>query len=98
MRRAKNQPYDALRQKFWREYLKQYDTDDSGTISRLELTSMLDSLGSTLSAQTINSFFTRFNKTPEEVLTVDEAIRRHDRAAEARPEEDEKGNDHEAQL
>lgn len=34
----------------------------------------------------------------DEGLTVDEAIRRHDRAAEARPEEDEKGNDHEAQL
>lgn len=72
--RAKYQPYDALRQRFWRQYLKQYDTDDSGTISRLELTSMLDSLGSTLSRQTINTFFTRFSKSAEEVLTMDEAI------------------------
>ncbi|GJE89731.1 phosphatidylserine decarboxylase-like protein [Phanerochaete sordida] len=72
--RAKYQPYDALRQRFWRQYLKQYDTDDSGTISRLELTSMLDSLGSTLSRQTVDSFFTRFDKRPDEVLTVDEAI------------------------
>ncbi|KAI0364493.1 hypothetical protein BV20DRAFT_974427 [Pilatotrama ljubarskyi] len=73
--RAKYQPYDALRQKFWREYLKQYDTDDTGTISHLELTSMLDSLGSTLSHETVNSFWTRFGKRPhEDVLTINEAI------------------------
>ena len=75
MRRAKYQPYDALRQKFWREYLKQYDTDDNGTISHLEFTSMLDSLGSTLSRSTVETFWTRFNKrSDEEPLTVNEAI------------------------
>ncbi|KAI0693420.1 phosphatidylserine decarboxylase-domain-containing protein [Cytidiella melzeri] len=72
--RAKYQPYDALRQRFWRQYLKQYDTDDSGTISQLELTSMLDSLGSTLSRQTIESFYTGFDKSTEDTLTVDEVI------------------------
>ena len=73
--RAKYQPYDELRQKFWRVYLKQYDTDDTGSISHLELTSMLDSLGSTLSHETVNSFWTRFNKRPhDEALTIDEAI------------------------
>ncbi|KAI0337278.1 hypothetical protein BDW22DRAFT_969139 [Trametopsis cervina] len=72
--RAKYQPYDALRQRFWRQCLKQYDTDDSGTISQLELTSMLDSLGSTLSKQTINSFFTRSHKSAEETLTINEVI------------------------
>ncbi|KAI0671294.1 phosphatidylserine decarboxylase-domain-containing protein [Trametes maxima] len=73
--RAKYQPYDALRQKFWREYLKQYDTDDTGTISHLELTSMLDSLGSTLSHETVNSFWTRSGKRAhDEVLTINEAI------------------------
>jgi phosphatidylserine decarboxylase len=36
---------------------------------------MLDSLGSTLSAQTLNSFFARFHKNPEsEELTFDEAV------------------------
>lgn len=73
--RAKYQPYDALRQRFWRQYLKQYDTDDNGTISNIELTSMLDSLGSTLSKDTVDSFFRRFDKRPrEETLTIDEAI------------------------
>ncbi|KAI0326469.1 hypothetical protein GY45DRAFT_1328911 [Cubamyces sp. BRFM 1775] len=73
--KAKYQPYDALRQKFWREYLKQYDTDDTGTISHLELTSMLDSLGSTLSHETVYSFWTRFNKRPhDDTLTINEAI------------------------
>lgn len=73
--RAKYQPYDALRQRFWRQYLKQYDTDDNGTISHIELTSMLDSLGSTLSKDTVDSFFTRFDKRPrEDALTMNEAI------------------------
>ncbi|EJD07089.1 uncharacterized protein FOMMEDRAFT_103160 [Fomitiporia mediterranea MF3/22] len=74
--RAKYQPYDLLRQQFWRQYLKQYDTDDSGIISRLELTSMLDSLGSTLSRETIDAFFVRYGKKPDEdELTFNEVIR-----------------------
>lgn len=75
MIRAKYQPYDALRQRFWWQFLKQYDSDDTGCLSHLELTSMLDSLGSTLSTETINSFFTRWDKKPaEDNLTYAEAI------------------------
>lgn len=73
--RARFQPYDALRQRFWAQYLLQYDTDDTHTLSHLEITSMLDSLGSTLSTQTIDSFFLRYGKRPaEDELTVPEAI------------------------
>lgn len=54
--------------------LKQYDTDDSGTWSYVELYSMLDSLGATLTRATIDSFFTRFGKSPEGALTAEEAI------------------------
>lgn len=73
--KAKYQPYDALRQQFWRQYLKQYDADENGTISHLEMTSMLDSLGSTLSRTTIDSFYTRYNKKPlEDSISFDEAV------------------------
>lgn len=52
-----------------------YDTDDTDTLSHLEITSMLDSLGSTLSTQTIDSFFLRYGKKPaEDELTIPEAI------------------------
>jgi phosphatidylserine decarboxylase len=55
--------------------LKQYDTDDTRTITQLELTSMLDSLGSTLSTETIDSFYTRWNKNPQtDELTFPETI------------------------
>ncbi|KAG8730844.1 hypothetical protein FRC11_005658 [Ceratobasidium sp. 423] len=64
--KAKYQPYDALRQRFWHQYLQQYDADNTGLISHIELTSMLDSLGSTLSAQTLDSFFARFNRNPDQ--------------------------------
>jgi hypothetical protein len=73
---GKYQPYDALRQQFSRQSLRQYDTYDTGVLSHIELIFMLDSLGSTLSSETVNSFFTRNGKKPvEDELTVDEAIR-----------------------
>ena len=58
--KAKYVPYSALRQQFWRAMLRQYDTDESGCISKVELTTMLDTLGSTLKESTIDGFFKRF--------------------------------------
>ena len=60
--KAKYLPYSALRQQFWRSMLKQYDADDTSTISKVELTTMLDNLGSTLKESTIDRFFARFAK------------------------------------
>ena len=74
--RAKYLPYKALRQQFWRAMLKQYDADDSGLLDKVELTTMLDTLGSTLHEATINSFFQRFaaQHNGEGLLTFDEAV------------------------
>ncbi|CAM1501054.1 Fc.00g102160.m01.CDS01 [Cosmosporella sp. VM-42] len=77
--RAKYMPYPALRQQFWRAMLRQYDADESGHISRVELTTMLDTLGSTLTESTIDSFFQRFpHKAVDNddtwELTMDEAV------------------------
>ena len=78
--KAKYLPYPALRQQFWRAMLKQYDTDESGRISKVELTTMLDTLGSTLKESTIESFFKRFQKAdnpgdePNYDLSIDEAV------------------------
>lgn len=77
--RAKYMPYPALRQQFWRAMLKQYDADESGRISKVELTTMLDTLGSTLRESTIDSFFQRFphkatDSDNAEDLTMDEAV------------------------
>lgn len=77
--KAKYMPYPALRQQFWRALLKQYDLDESGRISRAEMTTMLDSLGSTLREPTIDSFFARFpHKAADNEdtwdLTMDEAV------------------------
>ena len=73
--RAKYEPYDALRQRFWRQYCTQYDVDETGTISYTELTTMLDSLGSTLTKRTLESYFTRYGKNPDEdELTIEEVV------------------------
>jgi len=75
---ARYLPYTALRQQFWRAMLKQYDTDDSRRISKIELTTMLDTLGSTLRESTIDGFFRRWageNELVDEIdLTFDQAI------------------------
>lgn len=74
--RAKYLPYQALRQQFWRAMLKQYDADDSGKIDKVELTTMLDTLGSTLHNATIDAWFSRFARenNNEEYLTMDQAV------------------------
>ncbi|KAI1641273.1 phosphatidylserine decarboxylase-domain-containing protein [Biscogniauxia mediterranea] len=75
--RAKYMPYPALRQQFWRAMLRQYDSDESGEISKVELTTMLDTLGSTLRESTIDRFFQRFPHkaaSGELELTMDEAV------------------------
>ncbi|KAH9885200.1 phosphatidylserine decarboxylase-domain-containing protein [Xylariomycetidae sp. FL2044] len=77
--RGKYMPYAALRQQFWRAMLKQYDTDESGAISKVELTTMLDTLGSTLRDSTIDKFFERFphkasGSEQDLELTMDEAV------------------------
>lgn len=77
--RAKYMPYPALRQQFWRAMLRQYDTDESGRISKVELSTMLDTLGSTLRESTIDSFFQRFahkagNGDDSFDLSMDEAV------------------------
>lgn len=76
--KAKYLPYNALRQQFWRLMLKQYDADDSGRINKVEMTTMLDTLGSTLKESTIDSFFQRFSAENEPSensdLTFDQAV------------------------
>lgn len=69
--KAKYVPYRALRQQFWRLMLRQYDADDSGRIDKMELTTMLDTLGSTLKETTIDSFFQRFRAQNEPLETMD---------------------------
>ncbi|KAH9824468.1 phosphatidylserine decarboxylase proenzyme 3-like [Teratosphaeria destructans] len=75
--RAKYLPYRALRQQFWRVMLRQYDADESGRIDKVELVTMLDTLGSTLHNSTIDGFFRRFQDQNggEEILTMDQAVR-----------------------
>lgn len=63
--KAKFTPYSAMRQVFWWKYLEEFDTDGSRTISSTELSSMLDSLGSTLTHETISGFFSRFKKSSD---------------------------------
>ncbi|ODO08587.1 phosphatidylserine decarboxylase [Cryptococcus wingfieldii CBS 7118] len=74
--RAKYEPYDALRQRFWRQYIMQYDVDETGALSYTELTAMLDSLGSTLTRNTLEGYFVASGKSPErDELTDEEVIR-----------------------
>ncbi|CAD0109273.1 unnamed protein product [Aureobasidium uvarum] len=74
--KVKYLPYQALRQQFWRAMLKHYDADDTGNLDKVEITTMLDTLGSTLHENTINSWFKRFaaENGGEEVLTMDQAV------------------------
>ncbi|KAL8890612.1 MAG: hypothetical protein Q9205_001347 [Flavoplaca limonia] len=76
--KAKYLPYPALRQQFWRAMLKQYDADENARVSKIELTTMLDTLGSTLKESTIDGFFHRFANenadSQDPLLTYDQVV------------------------
>lgn len=76
--KARFLPYTALRQQFWRAMLKQYDVDESRRISKIELTAMLDTLGSTLRESTIDAFFARFASENDDLgeadMTFDQVV------------------------
>ncbi|KAL8708639.1 MAG: hypothetical protein Q9220_006464 [cf. Caloplaca sp. 1 TL-2023] len=76
--KAKYLPYTALRQQFWRAMLKQYDSDENARVSKIELTTMLDTLGSTLKESTIDGFFHKYARENDDsqdpLLTYDEVV------------------------
>lgn len=74
--RAKYVPYEQIRRMFWLTLTKTYDSDNNGRMSRMEVQTMLESLGSTISDSTLEKFWTHFNKTEDQELEFDELIDR----------------------
>ncbi|KAJ1965932.1 phosphatidylserine decarboxylase [Dispira parvispora] len=59
-------PYPILRRKFWLAMCRQYDSDENGCMNLMEIQTLLDSLGSTVTDETMEGFFTRMNKSPDQ--------------------------------
>ena len=59
--------------------------DDTATISHVELTSMLNSLGSTLSAATVNTFVRHVKRPQERELTISETVQSFETESADRP-------------
>jgi len=60
--RVKFTPYKDLRRNFWYALAKTYDSDSNLSINHIELQAMLDSIGSTVSDETIKLMFANVNK------------------------------------
>ncbi|KAJ3154639.1 hypothetical protein HDU89_007877 [Geranomyces variabilis] len=67
-------PYKDLRRNFWLTLIKEFDNEASGQINKVQLTAMLDSLGSTFSDESINLMFIEKGKAPDEELAVEELV------------------------
>ncbi|CAO3648032.1 unnamed protein product [Mucor hiemalis] len=72
--RAKFLPYDQIRKMFWIALAKNYDVKSSGSLSRLEVQSMLETIGSTITETTIDKFWEHFNKGENDDLTIDQLV------------------------
>lgn len=70
--RAKFVPYVEIRKMFWVALAKTCDADNSNTMSRLEVQTMLEALGSNISESTLDRFWTENGKQSTEDLTMDE--------------------------
>jgi len=74
--RIKFTPYKDLRRNFWYALAKTYDSDSNLSINHIELQAMLDSIGSTVSDETIKLMFANVNKNYlEDELTYAEMAR-----------------------
>jgi phosphatidylserine decarboxylase len=62
--RAKFVPYVEIRKMFWLALAKTYDIDENGTMSKLEVQAMLESLGSTITEATLDDFWRQHGKDP----------------------------------
>ncbi|RUS21554.1 phosphatidylserine decarboxylase-domain-containing protein [Endogone sp. FLAS-F59071] len=62
---AKFLSYPDLRRRFWRALCRAYDADENGMIGRMELRTMLDSIGSTLRKETVDKFWEKYGRDPE---------------------------------
>ncbi|KAI8380267.1 phosphatidylserine decarboxylase-domain-containing protein [Blakeslea trispora] len=72
--RAKFVPYVEIRKLFWTALAKTCDADNSNTMSKLEVQTMLETLGSTISECTMNTFWEENGKDLSEDLTMDELV------------------------
>lgn len=60
--------HDIMRRNFWESLAEQYDNNDDGCLNRLEITAMLESLGSTLSNQTIDNLLAKNSRGQVDLL------------------------------
>ncbi|KAI9094104.1 phosphatidylserine decarboxylase-domain-containing protein [Phlyctochytrium arcticum] len=67
-------PYKDLRRNFWLTLIKQFDSESNGMINKIQLTAMLDSLGSTFSDETINMMFLSKGKSPDQEVSYEELV------------------------
>jgi phosphatidylserine decarboxylase len=72
--RAKFVPYVEIRKMFWIALAKTCDADNSNTMSRLEVQTMLETLGSNISESTLDQFWEEHSKDFEQDLTMDELV------------------------
>ncbi|KAI8923112.1 phosphatidylserine decarboxylase-domain-containing protein [Entophlyctis helioformis] len=67
-------PYTTLRCNFFLGLIESFTKPDSSTINKPTLTTLLDSIGSTYSDETIDGLFFDMGKTPDDDMTFDEAV------------------------
>lgn len=73
--RAKFVPYVEIRKMFWIALAKTCDANSSNTMSRIEVQTMLEALGSNISENTLNCFWDENGKDYSEELTMDELVK-----------------------
>lgn len=73
--RAKFLPYEQIRKMFWIAMAKTFDVDDTGKMGRMEVQMMLESLGSSISDETVNEFWRKNGRDPTnegDEISIDE--------------------------
>lgn len=66
--------YDVLRKNFWEVLARQYDHDENGRLNRVELSTMLASIGSTLSEDTLDAIIKKLDVDVNGEIALDNIV------------------------
>jgi phosphatidylserine decarboxylase len=65
-------PYRDVNRNFWLALSKEFDADSSGDLNKVEMVTMLDSIGCTLSDECLSLLFQKFDADPTSTLSFEE--------------------------
>jgi phosphatidylserine decarboxylase len=88
-------PYRDVNRNFWLALSKEFDADNSGDLNKVEMVTMLDSIGCTLSDECLSLLFQKLDTDPNSTLSFEDFFESIERFLQSPKDVIGKGNENE---